>query len=102
MRPRILSDRNWVSDAPTPAVVLSSLPARLDPSYGGPHTFGTETVTAQPGDRTVVNQIDSNSVDAIPHCRAFRVAAHRRYLWRSTGAGRPMVWAAGDVCPRAN
>lgn len=75
--PRILSYRNWVTDAPSSAFVPSSSPARLDPSYGGPHTFGTETVTAQPGDRTVVYQIDAHSVDAVPSCRAFRVATHR-------------------------
>ena len=55
-------------------------PARLTPSYGGPLTIGTETVTAQPGDRTVVYQIDPYSVDAIPDRRALRAAAHRGYL----------------------
>ena len=55
-------------------------PVRLDPSYGGPHTFGTETVTAQPGDRTVVYEIDTYPVDALPDCRADRPTAYRRYL----------------------
>lgn len=51
-------------------------PARLTPSYGGPLTIGTETVAAQPGDRTVVYQIDPYSVDAFTDCRAIRSTAH--------------------------
>lgn len=78
--PRILSERNWVSDAPFPANVPSSTPVRLDPSYGGPHIFGTETVTAQPGDRTVVYEIHSYSVDALPDRRACFVTTYGRYL----------------------
>jgi hypothetical protein len=69
-----------VTDAPVPAFVPSSSPARLDPSYGGPLTIGTETVTAQPGDRTVVYKIDPYSVDALTHCRATDFPAHGRYL----------------------
>ena len=56
------------------------LPARLDPSYGGLLTIGTETVTAHPGDRTVVYPFHANPVDPVAHGRTAYVATHRRYL----------------------
>ena len=51
-------------------------PARMTPSHGGPLSIGTETVTAQPGDRTVVYQVDSYSVDAFADCRTIRSTAY--------------------------
>lgn len=72
--------------------------ARLDPSYGGPFILGTETVTAHPGDRTVVNPTYQNTLDAFSHGRASGISAHGRYLQCSTGARGPMVWTTGYLC----
>ncbi len=51
-----------------------------NPSYGGLHTIGTETVTAHPGDWTVVYTYDENSVDAVTHRRTLVFVTHCRYL----------------------
>lgn len=42
----------------------------------GQRTIGTETVTAQPGERTVIYPTHQNALDPLPHGRTAPIATH--------------------------